>query len=151
MSQSTAQAGQAGGGGIAAYGNIIQGQMTAQTLDAQANLQESQASEAEQAGGYNASRAMLLANQKIGQIKGAYGASGVSQTSGSVQDVLGASAASAELDRLNILHGADIKAINYNNQASLDRYGAQSAIYGGNWKAAGSLEQGAMSAAEAGA
>ena len=33
----------------------------------------------------------------------------------------------SELDRLKILHGADVHAINYENQASLDEMGARSA------------------------
>ena len=151
MSQQNAQGGQGGGGVLSAYGDIMQGQMTSQSLQAQAKLQEEQANEAGEAGQFNAARSMLISGQKIGQSIASYGASGVTQGSGSVQDVLGASAANAELDRLNILHGADIKAINYNNQASLDRYGADSALQGSYWKAAGSIEQSATQAAEAGA
>lgn len=132
------------GAPVNAYGALASGQMTAQTLQAQANLQQQQAQEAQAAGKYNASREMMLANQKIGTSIAAYGAAGVSQNSGSVQNVLANSAANAELDRLNILHGADVKAINYNNQASMDMYGAASAITGSYWNAAGAITGGAI-------
>lgn len=132
------------GGPFNAYGSIMSGQMTADTLNAQAGQQDAMAREAEAAGKYNASRQMMAANQKIGQSVAAYGAAGVTSNSGSVGAVLASSAANAEADRLNILHGADIKAINYNNQASMDRYGAQSAIAGSHWQAFGAITGGAI-------
>ncbi len=132
------------GGPFNAAGAIVQGQMTSQSLQNQANLQLSQATEAEAAGAYNATRQQMLASQKIGTSTAAYGAAGVTGSSGSVQDVLASSAANAELDRLNILHGADVKAINYENQAALDNYGAASAVYGSEWQAIGSITGGAI-------
>lgn len=135
------------GGPVNAAGAIMQGQMTSSSLQNQANLQTAQAAEAESAGQYNATRESMLASQKIGTSVAAYGASGVSSNSGSVQDVLAASAANSELDRLNILHGADVKATNYSNQAALDRYGADSALLGSQWQAMGDLTGGAIQGA----
>lgn len=124
-------------GGIKAIGSVLAGQSTANSLNAQADLQMQNAQEAERQGAYDASRSMYLAHQKIGDIEAGYGASGVTSNSGSVLDVLGASAANAELDRLNILHGADVKKIQYENQASIARAGAASAITGSYWSALG--------------
>jgi hypothetical protein len=132
------------GGPFNAAGDIVQGQMTSQTLDAQAGLADANAQEAENQGQYNATRQSLISSQKIGESEAAYGASGVTSSSGSVADVIGASNANAEMDRLNILHGADIKALNYNNQALMDRYGAASATYGSYWAAAGAITGGAI-------
>jgi hypothetical protein len=61
--------------------------------------------------------------------------------------VVQASHQNAELDRLNILHGADIRAINYENQAAMDKFGADSAIKGSYWSALGSITGGAVNAA----
>jgi hypothetical protein len=61
-----------------------------------------------------------------------------------------ASHMNSELDRMNILHGADIRAINYQNQASMDRYGGENAKLGGYWKALGALTMGAVNVASSG-
>ena len=132
------------GAGISAYGDIQQGQMTSDTLNRQADNLSAQAREAEQKGQYDAMREQVIAGQKIGTTEAAYGASGVTSNSGSVMDVVAASHQNAELDRLNILHGADIRAINYQNQASMNRYGGASAVMGSYWKALGALTLGAV-------
>ena len=130
-------AGMAASGGVQAAGALIQGQSSANSLDAQADLNIENANEAEQQGAFDATKSTIQAGHKIGSEVANYGASGVTSTSGSVMAVLGASAANAELDRLNILHGADIKSIQYQNQASMERLGATSAIVGSYFSAAG--------------
>lgn len=130
------------GGAISAYGDVQQGQMTSDSLNRQADNLMQQAAEAEQKGQYDAMRQQIGADHKIGQSIAAYGASGVTSNSGSVLDVIHASHMNSELDRLNILHGADIRAINYQNQASMNRYGAESAKLGSYWKALGALTMG---------
>lgn len=134
-------AGMAFGSGLQAIGALQQGQATANSLNAQADLQIQNAAEAEAAGRFNAMRSTLNANQKIGTIAANYGASGVTSASGSVQAVLTASASNAEMDRLNILHGADLQSIQYENQASMERRGAQSAITGSIFSAVGAGAQ----------
>lgn len=129
----------AGAGGISALGSLFGGQSTANSLNAQADLQMQNAQEAESQGKYDAMKSSLVAGQKIGAITAGYGASGVSSNSGSALEVLRASASNAELDRLNILHGADVKAVNYENQASLDRLSASSALNGSIFSAIGNL------------
>lgn len=126
---------------MSAYGALLQGQMTNQSLQAQAGIQTQNAAEAEAQGQFNATEQGLRSSEAIGKEEANFGASGVTATSGSVQNVLAASNAHAELDRLNILHGADIKAINYQNQASMDRYGGQSALLGSYFSAFGSVAQ----------
>jgi hypothetical protein len=129
-------------GGISAYGAIQSGQMTSQSLNAQADYALQNAAEAEAQGAFDANRQSLVSASKIGTQQAALGASGVSSGYGSGANILAASASNAEMDRLNILHGADIKAINYQNQAALDRYGGASAVQGSYWKAAGDLTGG---------
>lgn len=130
------------GAGISAYGDIQQGQMTSDSLNRQADNLMQQAAESEQKGQYDAMRQQIVAGHRIDTSIAAYGASGVSSSSGSVLDVIHASHMNAEMDRLNILHGADIRAINYQNQASMNRYGAESAKMGSYWKALGALTMG---------
>lgn len=81
----------------------------------------------------------------IGSQRAAYGASGLS-IEGSPLDVLEQSAATAELDALNIRTEGRNKAIAYGNQATLDLSAAKNAKSAGLWKAAGNLVSGATSA-----
>jgi hypothetical protein len=134
------------GGALSAYGDIQQGQMTSDSLNEQARNLTAQAVEAEQKGQFDAMRQQLLSDHKIGASIAAYGASGVAANSGSALNVIQASHMNSELDRLNILHGADIRAINYQNQASMNRYGADSARLGSYWKALGAMTMGMVHA-----
>lgn len=133
------------GAPFAAAGALVQGKMTSDSLDAQADSQMQQSYEAERKGQADAMRSQVISAQKIGTATAAYGASGVTSNSGSVLDVIQASTQNAELDRLNILHGADVKAINYANQAALNRYGAKAALSGSYWNAVGAIMGGAFS------
>lgn len=126
-------------GPMTAQGQIAAGKMTAETLRNQATNLDQQSQEAEQKGQYDAMREQIVSGQRIGTSVAAFGANGVEANSGSALDVVGASHMNAELDRMNILHGADIRAINYQNQASMDRFGAESAIRGAYWAALGSV------------
>lgn len=135
------------GAGISAFGALQQGKMTSDSLNNQANNLQAQSDEAEQKGKFDAMREQMIATQRIGTSEAAYGASGVSANSGSVIDVIQASHQNAELDRLNILHGADIRALNYQNQAAMDRYAAKSAIQGSQWQALGAITGGAIKVA----
>ena len=123
------------GAGLAmqGYGNYLSGQSQADALQYQSQAATINANEARQQGAFEASRSMVFANQKIGAQVAGYAAAGVDTTSGSALAVIQSSHANAELDRLNILHGADIKAINFENQSSIDKIAA------GNTRQAGNL------------
>lgn len=107
------------------YGNYLSGQAQSEAYDYQAQVAENNVQVAKQQGAYDASRMMVMASKKIGSQEAGFAASGVSLQSGSAMAVLASSAATAELDRQNILHGADIKAVNFANQASIDRIAAK--------------------------
>ena len=134
------------GGVTSAFGDIVQGQAQGNALDTASDIQKTNARIAEEAGNFNAQKIELAGGQKIGREEAAYGASGVTSTSGSVLNVLAMSHANMELDRLNILHGADIRSINDLNQASMDSIGAQSARTGSYLNAFGSVFGGAAKA-----
>jgi hypothetical protein len=127
---------------LSAGGSILQGQAESTSLEAQADLQIQNAAEAREQGKLNAAKSAVESGHKIGAIGAAAGASGVTSDSGSIQEILRASASNAEMDRLNILHGADIKAIQYENAASLSRFGAKSAVMGSYFSAVGSMTKG---------
>lgn len=129
----------AAGGLLGAYGAFTQGQETADVLERQASIQRQNAIQSIIASKINADRSSLLATKAIGQEAAGYSAAGVDTNSGSVLAVLGASAANAELDRQNILHGGQIRAMNYTNQANLDDLGADHSIKASYFNAAASL------------
>lgn len=133
------------GGVVSAYGSLLNGQNTANSLNAQAGMQRVQAGEALQAGNYDAYRQALMAREAQGRATAALGASGVASGSSSEQAVLMSGAINAELDRQNILHGADIRATNYENQASLDSFGASKALEGSYFSALAGVLGGASS------
>jgi hypothetical protein len=103
-----------------------------------ANQQSSEYNNAAQAAEYNAAQAQqnavvarqqagasaeqqrMAATKHLGTMRASYGASGVTME-GSATDVLAESAGLAELDRLNILYGGELKAAGYEQTAALDR------------------------------
>ncbi len=90
---------------------------TTQAYENDISIQQRNAVVARQAGAYNASRQQAEAEKSFGQTSADAAASGITQDSGSVMDVLRQSHVNAELDRLNILHGADLQAKNAENRA----------------------------------
>lgn len=135
---------------ISTYGALYAGQSQANALNAEADYALQNAQEAESQGHFDAIKEEIMANNKMGAITANYGASGVTSNSGSAQAVLVASTANSELDRLNILHGADVKAVQYENQAAMDKIGAQSALTGSKFQAAGTMISSGMRAASFG-
>lgn len=135
----------AGGQFISSIGSLVSGQSQADMLDTQAEIQRRNAGQAIIAAKQNADRQQLIAGKQIGSEEASYGASGVAMT-GSVANVLAASAANAELDRQNILYGGQIRAINYENQASMDKISAKNALVGSYYGAAGAAIKGGTQA-----
>lgn len=108
------------GGIISAAGAMQQGNDTASALNRQAELQRRNAAGAIAAAKQNAYRQGLSSAKMLGGADAGYAAAGVSHDSGSVLDVIAASASNAELDRQNILYGGEIRAVNFQNQAAID-------------------------------
>lgn len=113
------------GGLMSAAGSINEGNSRALDLEDEAATQERNATISRQAAKYNSDRQQMGAEQKIGGVKADYAASGITSDSGSVLDILRESHVNAELDRLNIMHGGEIRAINAENRASNAREGAR--------------------------
>lgn len=121
-------AAQTTGMGFSAFGALVQGQQTANQLNYDADVQTNNANLALSSAAANAQKQSMAATRMLGSMSTGFAANGVSQTSGSVQAAMGSNAANAELDRQNILFGGQVKAVNYQNQASLDQLGASNAI-----------------------
>ena len=115
------------GGGVGAFGALQQGQDQSNALNRAAQIERNNAALDIQTGAANAELSSMNSNRRIGAISAAYGASGIASDSGSVLNVLAASTSNAELDRQNIMHGAKVRAVNYENQAVMDQIGATSA------------------------
>lgn len=71
-----------------------------------------------EAGAYNAARQQDEAYQVFGTQQADASASGTELTSGSILDLLRQSHTNAEMDRLNILHSAEMEAFNFENKAA---------------------------------
>ncbi len=135
-----------GGSLFGAFGAIQQGQAQANALDRAADIERNNAALDIETGKANAELSSINSNKRIGAISAGYGASGVAADSGSVLDVLAASTSNAELDRQNIMHGAKVRAVNYENQAAMDEVGAKSALQGSYMNAFSSLLMGGSKA-----
>lgn len=121
-------ASQTTGMGFSTFGALVQGQQTANQLNYDATVQTNNANLALSSAAANAAKQSMAATRMMGTMSTGFAANGVSQTSGGVQAAMASSAANAELDRQDILFGGQVKAVNYQNQASLDRVGASNAV-----------------------
>lgn len=135
--------GAAAGGLLSAYGAIKGSEDQAETLDQQADIQRRNAQNALIAAKLNADKTMMQFHKIQGQDIANYGASGVSAESGSVLATLASNVESAELDKQNILYGGQIRATNFENQASIDETAADRASSAGLINAASGLFLGA--------
>ncbi len=113
------------GNAMTSVGDLSQADAESNSLQKQADIQIKNAAAARAAGKYNADRQQYVATQKIGNIEADYATSGITSDSGSVLDILRQSHTNAELDRQNIMYGADVRAVNYENSANALRSRSQ--------------------------
>jgi hypothetical protein len=106
-----------------------------------ARLSEQNAVIAEQQAAAEVARYKRETYRRVGDIRAGYAASGVTME-GSPLDVLADSYAMATLDEENIKYQGRLEAMNYRNQASLDRAKAKNAKKAGYLSAAGQLLEG---------
>jgi hypothetical protein len=127
------------GTGLSIYGSILKGQQQSQALQYRSTVEEQNATSAMTAAVLNANKQQMQFAKMQGQDIANYGASGVSGESGSVLDTLASNAKASEMDKQSILYGGQIKAVNYQNQASIDKTQAGQALTAGYINAAASL------------
>jgi hypothetical protein len=116
------------GAGLGIAGALSSGASSQTALDNQAQINSENATLSLEQGQYSAMRQGMQATQRLGAMRAAYGANGVSSNSGSVIDALQQSATNAEMDNQNIIRGANVKAINYENQAALEKTEGEQAV-----------------------
>ena len=151
------------GAAVSAIGSIQQGraanqaaQYNAAVMDRNAVIQSNNAILARQQGVSASEQQRKDAARKMGAMRAGYAASGV-QMEGSPLEVLGASAAAAELDTLNTVYNGELKARGLENDAqglretaNLDRMRGKNAQTQGYFNAASSLLTGAGKAMSGG-
>lgn len=135
------------GGIFGAGGAQMEASDKAYAMEDEAAAADRNAANAKIAGQYNAEKLRMYSDKVEGGTRSDFAASGVAGTSASALEVLRESHMSSELDRQNILYGADVRASNYQARASSLRTGARnerqmgtfnafSALFGGGAKAA---------------
>lgn len=124
--------------GLTAIGQLNQGESEAQAAEYNAQVNDQNANASLTQSSALEGRQRILAKKQIGQARAAYGASGV-QIEGTPEDVLGDSAAAAELDALTIRHAGEVRALSYRNEASLDRYRGRNSRLQGRIRAASTI------------
>jgi hypothetical protein len=138
------------GTGVAIMGQMQAASAQASAANYNAEVARNNAIAAQQQARQNELIQQQQSRQKIGGITAAYGASGIDSGSGSALDVLGSSAANAELDRQTLVFNGALQAAGYGDEAALDAARAGSAKTAGLTSAAGLLLSGGAKAATAG-
>lgn len=123
---------------ISAVGSIRQAQATAAAANYNAQVADRNATVARQQAAADEVRQRSVNSRRLGSIRAAYGASGVTME-GTPLEVLEDSAAQAELDALTIRYKGELAAIGANDEATLQRSRAKNARAEGNISAAGTL------------
>lgn len=129
-----------------AGGSMLEADDRAYQLEDEARAAEENAVTSRAAGAYNSERQRIVGEKTEGGIRADYAASGISNDSVSALDVLRESHMASELDRQNILYGAESRAGNLENRARAARRGATSAKAAGEVNAFSALFEGGAKA-----
>ena len=128
---------------MAVAGDVKQGQAASQAAGYNAQLATQNAGIAAAQGEAAAQAQSRDSQRKIGAAMAAYGASGVQMSDGSPADVLADSARSAALDNLTTRYNYQLKALGYQDQASLESAQSSNASAAGYLSAVGAAGSGA--------
>lgn len=115
------------GGVMGAGGALMEGDERSKALTAEAEAADKNAKLAREDAAYNAERQSMNAGQRIAQMRTGFAASGITSDSVSALEVLRMSSINAEMDRLNIVHGGEMRARNLEDRATAARIGARKA------------------------
>lgn len=110
---------QIAGTAMSVIGALNQGQQAKSAANYNAAVANNNAIASRQQAEANAAAQQRKARLQLGSMRAGYGASGITME-GSAMDVLEQSAATAELDRQNILYGGELKAGGYQSTAGLE-------------------------------
>lgn len=122
---------------MGAAGSISQGNANAAAANYNADIASQNAALTRAQGAENERKARVAARKQLGDMKASAGATGVSADS--YFDVIGESAANAELDALNVRYDAESRATAYDNEARIQRFSAKQSKTAGRINAVSSL------------
>jgi hypothetical protein len=125
------------GGLVQAYGIQRESEAQARASEFNANTATQNAEQAILQAAQEERRVRTLGRKEVGTMVAGYGASGI--VGGSSLDVLAESIANLELDALNVRYGGQVKATNFRNEATYERYRAKEARASGQIRAAATL------------
>lgn len=131
---------------VSAYGQYQAGQAQKRAHEYNARIAEQNAQIAKDQAAYEAERQKkrtraMLAKQRVG-----YGASGIVSNTGTALDMLRNTMMDGEMDRMAILYGGDVEAVNQRAKAASERMQGKAAAMAGKFGAASTLLSGAGSA-----
>ena len=128
----------AAGGILQAYGQVKAGEGAQRAYEFNANQADINSRQAELIAAQDERQSRIVGKKAIGSMVANYGASGVN-LEGSPMDVLAESLAQVELDSLNARYSGQSKAINFRNEARINRYQGSQARASGYYGAAATL------------
>ena len=123
---------------VTAVSTISSAQQAKKSAETNAQIAERNAEIAKQKASADAAAQNRMSRQHIGAMEANYSASGVA-LEGSPLEVIEQSTRDAELDRLNILYGGEVRANNYGTEASIQNARGSNAMTSGYLSAASSL------------
>jgi len=132
---------------VGAIGAVRAGQAQAGAANYNALVAQQNAGIANAQGAAAADAQWRNAERRIGSSIAAFGGSGVQGSTGSTTDVLADNIQSATLDNLNTQYNYKLRALGFQDQASLDRSNASNASTSGYLSAVGTLIGGAAKGA----
>lgn len=135
----------AAGTAINAYGAYSAGKAKQAAYNYDAAVAEQNATMAKDQAAFEADRQESKTRRFVAGQRVSYLANGVT-LSGSAMDILADSTIQGEMDRLSILYGGEVDAVNYRNDAARSRFAGKQEAKAGMFNAAGSLLSGAGSA-----
>ena len=134
---------------VTAYGQYQQGKAQQQAYEYNAKVNEQNAKIAQDKAAYEADKQAQRMRRLNATQRPAYAASGVN-LSGTALDLMEDSTTQGEMDRLAILYGGDVQAIQSRNEAELNRFQGKQAASAGTSAAFGTLLGGASTLGMAG-
>lgn len=132
---------------ISAVGAVRSAQAQAGAANYNAQVAQQNAGIANAQGAAASEQQWRTAQQRIGASIAAFGGSGVQGATGSPTDVLANNVQNATLDNLTTQYNYKLRALGFNDQASLDQSQASNATTSGYLSAAGDVIGGASKAA----
>lgn len=130
---------------VGTYAAIKQSQAASDTADYNAKVSQQNAAAATQQGLQAQQLQRQDAERKLGLMEANYGANGIDPGSGTATDVINDSISQSTLDNLNIKYNYQLKALGYQNTATLDSSAASNDTTAGYLSAAGAALGGASS------